>query len=43
MPSEAITLRINGAAREVKGPRDMPLLWALREQTVSRYGIADIR
>ena len=31
MTSEAITLRINGAAREVKGPRDMPLLWALRD------------
>lgn len=31
MPSEAITLRINGAAREVRGPRDMPLLWALRD------------
>jgi len=31
MTSEAITLRINGVGHEVQGPRDMPLLWALRD------------
>jgi isoquinoline 1-oxidoreductase alpha subunit len=31
LTGQAITLRINGAAREINGPRDMPLLWALRD------------
>ena len=31
MTSQAITLRINGVGHEVQGPRDMPLLWALRD------------
>ena len=31
MTSQAITLRINGVEREMRGPRDMPLLWALRD------------
>ena len=31
MTSPAISLRINGVAHDVKGPGDMPLLWALRD------------
>ena len=31
MTSEAITLRINGVGQDVHAPRDMPLLWALRD------------
>lgn len=31
MPSDAVTLRINGRPQKIDGPPDMPLLWALRD------------
>lgn len=36
-----VILKINGQSREVKGPREMPLLWALREElslTGTKFG-----
>jgi isoquinoline 1-oxidoreductase alpha subunit len=41
MSEQSITLRLNGAARTVTAPPDMPLLWVLRERlalTGTKYG-----
>ncbi len=36
-----VTIKINGQSREIKGPKEMPLLWALRDElelTGTKFG-----